>query len=77
MEGVFRAAHRDEDCDVAQHRQSTKNVADLFLISIPGRLKVVDHDEAGLFQGIELRNDSFESYLLISRYLQLDVQNFE
>jgi hypothetical protein len=62
------STHRDEDCDVAQHGQSTKNVADLFLISIPGRLEVVDHDKApGLFQGIEFRNDLFECYLLVSR----------
>ena len=62
---------------MAQHGQSTKNVADLFPISIPGRLEVVQYDKAGLFQGIEFRNDLFECYLLVSWYLQLNVQNVE
>ena len=38
-----------------------------------GCLEVVDHDESGLFQGIEFRNNLLESYLVVSRYLQLDV----
>ena len=67
------SAHRDEDCDMAQLGQSTKNVAGPFLISIPGRLEVVDHDEAGMFQGIEFRNNLLESYLVVSRDLQLVV----
>jgi hypothetical protein len=78
--GGICATHRDEDRDVAQHGQLTKNIADLFLSSarrIPRCLEVVEQDKAGLFRGIEFRNDLFERNLLISRYLQLDVQDFE
>ena len=81
FDGIARrasSAHRDENCDMAQHSQSTKNVANLlFLISIPERLEVVDHDTTGLFNGIEFRNNLFECYLLVSRYLQLSGQNLE
>ena len=62
---------------MAQHGQSTKDIADLFLISIPGRLEIVDHDKSGLFHGIKFRNDRFQSYLFVSRYLQLSVQKLE
>lgn len=69
---------------VTQYGQSTKNVADLFfLIPFKGVTEVIDHDEAGLLQGTEFRNDfskiSFlNSYLLqaVSRYLHLNVRNF-
>ena len=74
------STHRDEDRDMAQLGQSTKNVANLFLSSIrriPWCFEVVEQDKAGVFQGVEFRNNFFQSNLLISRYLQLDVKDFE
>ena len=62
---------------MAQHGQSTKDNANPFLMSIPGRLKIVDHDKAGLFHRIEFRNDRLQSYFFVNRYLQLNVQSLE
>ena len=68
--------HRDEDCDVVQLGQSTKNVANLFLNSakrISWCLEVVQQDKAGLLRGIEFRNDFFKRNLLISIFRQVPV----